>query len=276
METYILVAILTAIASVSVGRRWKDIITGLAGKRIAVIGASASGKTTLFTFLGMLHHDSIKVTRTPSKTGIGGIQLRDGDKVVYFRCKSSRDMPGDEENRNLYWKQLIEESDSVLYLVHASRLLLGEDEEIQAKIKNAKECLQGKQLEAKLEKVKNESKKIQEETKKRIKDDFRVIKQILKEDMSKVIIIGNHFDEVDTKFYDEIHTHQEIFKEYLNNQVFLNEKNETDTKLEVIDKTIGSFKSCESVEKVMNDVYKIIKAKEDPLIKKIICYFVRK
>ena len=161
----------------------KEIINQLFGEKIAVLGASTAGKTTLFRYLEMLPMESTEIiaTRVVSKTGIGGIQIGFWNKIESLRFKPTKDTPGDEENRNIYWEKLVKESDTVLYIVNAYKLLRGED---------------------------------QEETQRRVEADLKLIRNVPNFDPTKVIIIGNHFDEIDEgfAFSDKIDRYTKEFK----------------------------------------------------------------
>ena len=315
METYIAVVVLTAIVAGGVVKFWKKIITELAGKRIAVIGANGAGKTTLFRFFEMLsmQNTEIQATMTITPTGMGEMRLELGKKSVFFRCKQTKDMPGSEEYRNTEWQKLVQDSDPVLYLVHASRLLRGEDEEIIREMKNFQKNLKNlldatsffrgkdgkiisemkylekllkdedkKNYEAIVEEINDIQKtfkkektaqnniddfiknaqnnikmiekkriKIKDETGKRVKQDLESIEKWVGNEPMRVIIIGNHFDEIDEGFNNHKSNYQ---KEFENNEVI----KEAGRGMK---KTIGSFKSEEGVKQVIKDVYNIIKSR---------------
>lgn len=120
----VIVGVAIAIALLAGGLNWDKILIHLRGKKIAVLGERMVGKTTLIKFLtegwlpkdykGTIGEDPVKAKR---------YRLRDLD----LKLKETRDVPGDTAKRVL-WKKLFDESDIVLYLVRADRLLQNHSE----------------------------------------------------------------------------------------------------------------------------------------------------
>ena len=136
---------------------WDKIIVALTGRRIAVLGARAVGKTHLMTFLttGSLPVE-YKQTVASQKTDGNRFKLED----LELRVKSGLDVSGDKAAYGA-WKSLFFNADIVLYLLRADLLI---------------------QQEA--------------STEARVRDDFRHIESWLLERSNppKFFIIGTHCD----------------------------------------------------------------------------------
>jgi hypothetical protein len=223
-------AIISTIAGSLLSQTFKNVQTQVFGKKFAVLGASTAGKTTLFRYLEMLPMESteIRATRTVSNTEIGEIKITIGKKSVCFLLKPTKDMPGDKENRNMSWNQLVEESDIILYIINAYKFLRGEDKE---------------------------------ETQKRVKEDLSFIRNASNSNSGKIIIIiGNHFDEIDEGFASYLKIDGYI-KEFKDNEIIAEEGRG-------MEKIIASFKDYNSFKEALADVCKIIESKSKPYFKK--------
>jgi tRNA U34 5-carboxymethylaminomethyl modifying GTPase MnmE/TrmE len=96
---------------------WDSFVILLKGKKIAVLGARFSGKTTLLTFLskgetcGKYFPNSMTFPVSPRRFALKDLQ---------FNLKETKDVTGSEF---LYdWKKLHDESDFVIYLINAANL----------------------------------------------------------------------------------------------------------------------------------------------------------
>jgi GTPase SAR1 family protein len=217
---------------------WEKILTAISGKRIAVIGARGAGKTTLLNCLDMINRKAIEIeqTRTVEKTRSSSINLNVGGQNTTIRLKDTIDLPGSEDYRNNgQWKGAVENSDIVLYIVHAAALLRGIDKSSSRQ---------------------KEADKIKKETAVRVKDDLLNIQSWIKEVKEKgrsippIFIIGNHFDEIKENFSDSDNI-EDCENEFTNNEVI------HDYGMGMI-KIIGSLKTNNTIkdilERVINEI----------------------
>ncbi|MEY3304628.1 MAG: ADP-ribosylation factor-like protein [Pseudanabaena sp.] len=142
---------------VAVASNWENIKYALKGKKIAVLGARAVGKTTLLKYMekGILLE---RYKQTLDKQDIERTRLKLGDLDI--RLKKTDDVSGDKSAYGA-WKKLFDESDLVLYIVRTD-LLLNHDPF----------------------------------TEKRAEDDLQQIKDWIKNPNSKkqFFIVGNHWN----------------------------------------------------------------------------------
>lgn len=124
-------AAVSALAGGLVLANWNEIIIALKGKRLAILGARRVGKTHLARFLtsGSIPAD-YKQTVAPEKTAAHRFQLKDLD----LKIKKGLDLSGDKANY-AEWKELHDQSDIVLYLLRADRLIAG-DEEVESRARD--------------------------------------------------------------------------------------------------------------------------------------------
>ena len=116
---------------------WDRILIAFRGKRVAVLGARAVGKTTLIQFLtkGWIPK-SYKATGAPERTEAKRKRVASPDrhdlKELDLKLKQSHDVGGGVDFRG-EWKKIVDESRLVLYLARAD-LLLKEDDEATARV----------------------------------------------------------------------------------------------------------------------------------------------
>ena len=136
---------------------WENITYALKGKKIAVLGARAVGKTTLLKYMekGILIE---RYKQTLDKQEIERARIKLGDLDI--RLEKTDDVSGDKAAYGV-WKKLFEEADLILYVVRTDMLL-----------------------------------KHDSSTEKRAEDDLRQIQGWIKECNSKkqFFIVGNHWD----------------------------------------------------------------------------------
>ncbi|MFM6206609.1 Rab family GTPase, partial [Planktothrix sp.] len=199
--------VLSLLGTVAISNQ-EHIRTFLQGKKITIIGARGVGKTTLLRYLNMLNMESLQIemTRNAQKTRSSSINVDVDGKHQNIFLKRTVDLPGNEEYRdNGKWKEAVENSDYVLYLVHAGALLKGIDKtNLRNQARNSKE--------------------IRQETEKRIEDDLQNLQSWLKEIKEgtkrniPTFVIGNHFDEIDENFSDSSKI-ENYEKEFSSNRV---------------------------------------------------------
>lgn len=145
------------VAGGAVASNWENITYALKGKKIAVLGARAVGKTTLLKYMekGILIE---RYKQTLDKQEIERTRIKLGDLDI--RLKKTDDVSGDKAAYGV-WKKLFEEADLVLYVVRTDMLL-----------------------------------KHDSSTEKRAEDDLKQIQFWIKECNSKkqFFIVGNHWD----------------------------------------------------------------------------------
>lgn len=107
------------VAGGAVASNWDNITYALKGKKIAVLGARAVGKTTLLKYMekGILIE---KYKQTLDKQEIERTRIKLGDLDI--RLKKTDDVSGDKAAYGV-WKKLFEESDLVLYIIRTDMLL---------------------------------------------------------------------------------------------------------------------------------------------------------
>jgi GTPase SAR1 family protein len=101
---------------------WDKIVIALYGKKIAVLGERAVGKTHLITFLttGSVP-EQYKQTVRPETASERRFQLEKLD----LKIKETRDLSGSDA-AYAEWKSLFDESDIVLYLLRVDKLMSGD------------------------------------------------------------------------------------------------------------------------------------------------------
>jgi len=136
---------------------WENIMCALKGKKIAVLGVRAVGKTTFLKYIekGILI-ESYK--QTLDKQEIERTRIKLGE--LNIRLKKTDDVSGDKAAYGV-WKKLFEEADLILYVIRTDMLL-----------------------------------KHDPVTEERAENDLRQIQGWLKEDNSKkqFFIVGNHWN----------------------------------------------------------------------------------
>ena len=97
---------------------WERILGLLNGKKIAVLGPRASGKTTLISFLlnGELPEEYFA---TPKPEKIAGKKIRLGSLAL--RVKAVTDVPGDTQSHS-DWERQYDAADIAFYMVDASKI----------------------------------------------------------------------------------------------------------------------------------------------------------
>lgn len=93
---------------------WNKIMTFFSGKKLAILGAKATGKTTFYNFL-----------TNGELTGGTGIEKTKSNtfkmKGINFRIKSGKDITGSEDFVNV-WTDIIKESDYTFYMIDSERV----------------------------------------------------------------------------------------------------------------------------------------------------------
>lgn len=119
---WIVFGVVSLLLGTTIAVKWDDIVVALKGKRVAVLGARAVGKTHLIKFLssGSIPAE-YKQTVAPEKTSGRRFHLRDLD----LKVKDTLDVSGDKA-AYAEWKQLHDQADLVLYLLRADRLIAGD------------------------------------------------------------------------------------------------------------------------------------------------------
>ncbi|NET45561.1 hypothetical protein [Okeania sp. SIO2B3] len=109
---------------------WKHILIELKGKKLAVLGAKGTGKTTLLNYVikGILS-EGYHQTKYAKPTDERRFIL---DKNTWISLKKSTDLGGDTSFRT-EWQSLFEDSDLVFYLVRAD-LLIKNDQYTQSRV----------------------------------------------------------------------------------------------------------------------------------------------
>lgn len=118
----IVVAVVAGLLGLMTGLKWKAIVRALKGQKIAILGQTQVGKTTLHAFLseGVLpekYEETIGRIKTSGRT----FELKD----LKLQIKQGKDVGG-RQSLTGPWKKTVEESDRVFYLVRADLLLAGD------------------------------------------------------------------------------------------------------------------------------------------------------
>ncbi len=146
------------VGGTTVACKWDDINYALKGKKIAVLGARAVGKTTLLKYLekGILIE---RYKQTLDKEEVERTRIKLGDLDI--RLRKTDDVSGDQSAYG-GWKKLFDESDLILYIVRTDDLL-----------------------------------KRDPATEKRCEDDFKQIQGWIKESKRRkqFFIVGNHWSD---------------------------------------------------------------------------------
>lgn len=103
------------------------ILVFFTGKRIAVLGPRASGKTTIITFLldGDLPEEYFA---TPKPEKIAGKKIRLGSLAL--TVKAVTDVPGDTQS-HAEWERQYDVADIAIYMVDASKIYTGDESYIR-------------------------------------------------------------------------------------------------------------------------------------------------
>lgn len=103
----------------TVACKWDDINYALKGKKIAVLGARAVGKTTLLKYLakGILIE---RYVQTLDKKDVERTRVKLGDLDIHL--KQTHDVPGTPDAYGV-WKNLFDASDLIFYIVRTDKLL---------------------------------------------------------------------------------------------------------------------------------------------------------
>jgi hypothetical protein len=109
---------------------WVDLRDKWNGKTITVLGATASGKNSMFHMLKRedppKEHIQTKGIEK-EKTFKCSFPLPDGKPPIKFRCKGSVNVGGEEDERERFWEDAIKGTDYVFYLVDIEKLLENKD-----------------------------------------------------------------------------------------------------------------------------------------------------
>ncbi|MFB2898230.1 GTPase domain-containing protein [Aerosakkonemataceae cyanobacterium BLCC-F50] len=246
MEPFTIGLMLFSVVSstLAIWATWEKIITTLKGKKIAVLGARGSGKTTFFILLNALNLTAVEIEQTVNrkKTKSSFIVLNIQEKTETIRFKDAVDLPGSEEYRdNGKWKEEFESANIVLYLVNAAALLRGIDKTDEINNKGNPD-------------------QIKFETKNRVKEDLKNLQKWInplgeekkgeeKKDEKKkkdIFIIGNHFDVIDENFYKN-NKESKYHQEFSNNEAI--KRN-----CQGMTIIIGSLKDKDSQKKLLEKV----------------------
>jgi len=136
---WISVAVVSALAGTTIAIKWDNIVIALKGKRLAILGARAVGKTHLFKFLTTGSIPTEYSQHMARKTTAHRFQLKDLD----LKIRESLDLPG-AEDAYPDWKKVFNEADFVFYLLRADRLLAGDsgvEQRVRADLRHIGEWL---------------------------------------------------------------------------------------------------------------------------------------
>ena len=131
----LLIIVVVALASGTTGAvvalNWDKIVIWWKGKKIAILGATATGKSTLDEFL---REGTIPTQYDPTLGTVPSeakrIRIRDLDLLV----KKGADVGGRMQTRDREWKKIVDEAEVILYLVRAHELL-SQEHKLIARIK---------------------------------------------------------------------------------------------------------------------------------------------
>lgn len=102
---------------------WEKIVIFFKGKRLAILGAKSTGKTTLYNFLT---NGQLKGGTGIEETKANNFKLED----LNFHIKAGLDITGSEDFVNV-WEDIIKNSDYTFYMVDSSRVFNSEIPYIQ-------------------------------------------------------------------------------------------------------------------------------------------------
>ncbi|MCY3682337.1 MAG: hypothetical protein OXH16_13125 [Gemmatimonadetes bacterium] len=118
----ILIIVGAGLAGAGIGVAVDAIIKALKGKRLAVLGGLAVGKTVLINFLTKgTFSKKYKANRYTKKAEPNDFQLKD----LKLRIKESKDVSGDDSQYG-QWKDIVQKADIVLYLLRTDKLMEGD------------------------------------------------------------------------------------------------------------------------------------------------------
>lgn len=107
---------------------WDRLVIAFTGKRVGLLGPREVGKTVMHRLLreGKLTTDYVATVRAEGRSG-GRHRLRTEGPMeagpVRLAVRKGRDVPGDSATNLADWKQVVAESDYLLYLFNACELL---------------------------------------------------------------------------------------------------------------------------------------------------------
>ena len=118
-----LVTAVVVLIAGTVALNWDKILMALKGKRLAVLGARAVGKTHLLQFLTTGSIPEGYKQNPSQKTAPRRFQLKELD----LKIKEGIDVPGSPD-AYAEWKELHDQADIVFYLLRADHLIAGDDD----------------------------------------------------------------------------------------------------------------------------------------------------
>lgn len=108
---------------------WANCQKWLNGKTIAIIGATASGKNSMFSQL-QKESPPAEYMQTKAAEKVKSFKINrsiGNDCTVNFKCKNSFNIPGESDERIRSWKQACEKADFIFYLIDLEKLRNYED-----------------------------------------------------------------------------------------------------------------------------------------------------
>ena len=126
------------VGGVAVASNWENVMYALKGKKIAVLGARAVGKTTLLKYMEKrILIERYKQTLDKQEIERTRIELGGLDIIL----KKTDDVSGDKAAYGA-WKKLFEEADLVLYIIRTD-MLLKHDLTTEKRVENDLKQVQG-------------------------------------------------------------------------------------------------------------------------------------
>src|SRR3954470_20949615 len=112
---------------------WDRIVVLARGRTVAVLGPQAVGKTTLHHFLrdGVHPGDPYRPTVGTRRVEQGRPEVADNGDHHKIAIRKGLDVPGDSKNNADDWGQLVRDSDVLLYLFDATKILAHDEEQLQ-------------------------------------------------------------------------------------------------------------------------------------------------
>lgn len=117
--TVVVVALASAAAGATVTANWDSIVIWWKGKKVGILGAEESGKTTLLSFL---KEGSIPTEYDETLGAIPSKAKRVKIRDLELLLQAGKDVGGRRRARDQNWRDIVLESDIILYLIRAHEL----------------------------------------------------------------------------------------------------------------------------------------------------------
>lgn len=211
----------------------KDVVSILKGKKIAVLGARATGKTTLLNYISFgILLERYKQTIIPEEINLRLSKLSD---ELDIHLKKTTDVGGGKDDYP-EWKKLFIDSNLVLYLVRADKLFQQDEKTKERVIEDAHQFYQWvKEIRSR-------------------KKNYYKLEKISKQ----FFIIGTHCDR-DPNFLQLRDDNAGNYKEQFGNLEAVSEMIQALGGKRKVKVVLGSFENTDNADKLIKQIFRQVK-----------------